>query len=196
MITGAKLWNDRSTYFRQDNNPTETMLKKMGGKWLETCGPTAAANCLAALGYDLTITCPGGWVPQPEEILEDFLNDPRNYPDMRAVRSNLDPASIPGNRVPQYYPLAVSRVFKALGNYVESHSFDALVDHLSKGMAVQLCLMTPGHYIAAVAYDDETHEVLYRDPWPERFADGNGFNRRMSATEFQANTKSFAIIYL
>jgi hypothetical protein len=172
------------------------MLKKMGAKWLETCGPTAAANCLAALGYDLTITCPGGWIPQPEEILEDFLNDPRNYSDMRAARPNLDPATIPGNRVPQYYPLAVSRVFKAQANYIEGHSFDALVDHLSKGMAVQLCLVNPGHYIAAVAYDSDTHEIIFRDPWPERFPDGNGFNRRMSATEYQANTKNFAIIYL
>lgn len=194
MILGAKLWADRDTYFTQTNNPTECMLKKMGAKWLETCGPTAAANCLAALGYNLTVTTPGGWVPQPEEVLEDFLNDPRNYPDFRTVRPGLDPASIPGNRVPQYYPLAVARVFGAQGRYIEDHSFDALADHLSKGMAAQICLINPGHYLAAVAYDDETHEIIYRDPWPARLPDGNGFNRRLTAEDC-GNVKNFYVLY-
>ncbi|MDR0556332.1 MAG: C39 family peptidase [Treponema sp.] len=63
------------------------------------------------------------------------------------------------------------------------------------GQAVQLCLVKPGHYIAAVAYDDLTREIIFNDPWPGRFPGGNGFNRRMGKAEFKGNVKPFLIVY-
>jgi hypothetical protein len=58
-----------------------------------------------------------------------------------------------------------------------------------------LCLVKPGHYIAAVAFDGGAREIIFNDPWPGRFKDGNGFNRRMGEAECKANLKPFRIVY-
>lgn len=191
----AQYWNDRSRYYTQTNNPTEEQLRKEDGQgWLETCGPTSAVNCLSALGYNLIIKCPGLYIPQPEEVLSDYLNDPANYPKLRKVRPNLDPVSIPGGRVPQYYPLAVFEVFGAKGEYIDNLSWSMLRGVLSIGSSVQICLKNPGHYLAVVHYDSASDSIVYNDSWPARVG-GNGFNCKMNKTEFDSNVKPFAVVY-
>ncbi len=196
MIHGAKFWDDRELYYVQTNNPSEQLLKKREEEgWLESCGPTAAINCLAALGYILNVYCPGSYKPQPEEILMDFFNDPRNYDELEKIRHDVDPVSFPGNRIPQYYPYAVQQVFNAIGTFVWLSGFERIVQYLTHGYAAQLCLVDPGHYIAAVAYDDTTNEIIYNDSWPDRFPDRNGYHRHMGPEEFRNNVKKFAIVY-
>ena len=192
MIRGARHWDDRSRYYVQTNNAIEELLRKSGQK-LESCGPTAAINCLAVLGYDLTVTCPGPWRPQPEDILLDYLNDPRNAEKFRGIRTDVD--QLPGNRVPQYYPLAVGEVFGARCDFAWLHSFGGLSDYLIKGYAIQICLKSPGHYLAAIAFDDESGEIIYNDPWPGRLG-GDGFNIRMGSDEYEKNIQPFALIYV
>jgi hypothetical protein len=52
MIKGVTFWNDREYYFAQPNNPTEEVLRKRSDQErLVSCGPTAAANCAAAMGF-------------------------------------------------------------------------------------------------------------------------------------------------
>jgi hypothetical protein len=194
MIYGAPYWSDRERYYSQTNNPTEEQLRKAQLKgWLETCGPTAAINCLAAMGASLDIVCPGPYRPQPEEVLADYLNDPRNYAKLRAERSDIDPVDIQGNRVPQYYAAAVADVFGYPARFVWT-SRAGVVEFLKAGYAVQICLKSPGHYLAAVAYDDATDEIIYHDSWPARVG-GDGFARRMSRAEYEINVKQFAIVY-
>jgi hypothetical protein len=193
MIYGAKYWNDPARYYKQTNNPTEALLAKMG-KGLETCGPSSAVNCLAALGYTLEVAYPGGYVPQPEEILSDYMNDPRNYPKLRAARADIDPAKMPGNRVPQYYPLSVREVFNAKAEYTYAASWDAIKKHFKAGNAVQICLEKPGHYLAGVAFDPVTDELIYHDPCPERTGKG-GRALRMGHEEYLTNVKNFCIVY-
>lgn len=196
MISGASRWNDRDTFFQQTNNPSEELLRKTGAVgWLETCGPTAAVMCMAVLGYDLTVTCPGVYRPQPEEVLSDFLNDPRNYPDLALERKDISPDRMPNNRVPQYYPLAVERVFGASALFTWVQDPVDLAKYLTQERSIQVCLETPGHYLAAVAYDDATDEIIFNDPWPERYKDRNGFNRRMGRMSMWGNLKKFAIVY-
>ena len=80
MITGAVYWNDPNKWYVQTNNPSEELLRKINKKdFLETCGPSAGVNCAAVHGFDLEIKCPGKYKPQPEEVLSDWFNDPRNY---------------------------------------------------------------------------------------------------------------------
>jgi hypothetical protein len=197
MIAGARLWNDRLSYYSQTNNPTEEILRLRGGRgWLETCGPTAAVNCLAALGVNVNIICPGGWVPQPEEILMDFLTDPRNYGDFRNLGA--DPAAAPGNEQAVLYPFAVARVFGARAEFLSTKpQFGVLIDILKAGHTLQLCLVSPGHFIAAVAFDDEAGVIIFNDPWPGRDPawKGDGFNRRMNASGYESNVKDFAVLY-
>jgi len=195
MITGAPNWSDRARYFTQTNNPTEEQLRKSGAdSWLETCGPTAAVNCLAALGVPLEIVCPGPYRPQPEEVLADFFNDPRNYDALRRERRDVNPEGIQGNRVPQYYPLAVREVFGASGRFSFGGSWASVVQLIKDGHAAQICLKSPGHYLAAVAYDDEKGEIIYHDSWPARVG-GDGFARRIGRVEYEQNVQPYIVIY-
>lgn len=194
MISGAKFWNDRDTFYIQTNNPTEQLLKKREkGGWLESCGPTAAVNCLAARGENLEIKTPGSYRPQPEEVLLDYFNDPRNKSALEGARI-LD-GEIPGNRVPQFYPIAVFEVFDVKARFCWRLSFSIVAGHIIHGSPVQICLKRPRHYIAVVAYDIVKNELIYNDSWPDRFPDKEGFNRRMTEAEFSSNVESFFIVY-
>lgn len=196
VIRGARYWEDKDRYFVQTNNPTEELLRKrVEQSRLESCGPTAAVNCLAVLGCELDVLCPGPWRPQPEEILMDWFQDPRNYERLAAIRQDVNPLATPGNRVPQYYPFAVADVFGAHADFAWAERFALIGEYLCKGYSLQLCLKNPGHFIAAVAYDDETGEIIYRDPWPERLSDRDGFNRRLDLDEFNSNVRRYVVIY-
>jgi hypothetical protein len=197
VIAGAKYWNHRERFHIQTNNATEEQLRKHGvGSWLETCGATAAVNCLAALGWDLTIRCPGPYEPQPEEVLADFLNDPASYPELRKARPDWNPEAAPGNRVADYYPRAVAAVFGARADYIPRVAYSTIVDLICAGHALQLCLMPPGHYIAAVAYDKATAEIIFHDSWPGRRKEwnGDGFARRMIGDE-EAAIQPYVVVY-
>ena len=196
MIKGVQFWNDRDCYYTQTNNPTEEILRKRSdGSWLVSCGPSAAVTCIAAMGHDVEVRCPGAYRPQSEEVLMDFFNDPRNYAALKAARPDTPPEVWHGNEVPQFYPVAVQAVFGVSAAFRWFRDFGRAAVSVQDGKAVQLCLVKPGHYIAVVAYDDEKRELIYNDPWPGRFPDGNGFNRRMGYAEYQANVKPYLIIY-
>ena len=197
MINGVQFWNDRKAYYSQSNNPTEAFLKATlndRSGWLETCGPTSAVNCLAAMGKNVEIVCPGEYRPQPEEVLMDYFNDPRNKSVLSSIRKVDD--SIPENRVPQFYPLAIYAVFMQLASFRWSLTFSDIVRHVTNGCAVQICLKVPGHYLAVVAYDTNEKELIYNDSWGERFPDGKGgWHRRMGWEEFANNVQNYFIVY-
>lgn len=196
MIKGVQFWNDRDCYYVQTNNPTEEILRKRSdGGWLVSCGPSAAVSCLSAMGYDVEVRCPGTYKPQSEEVLMDFFNDPRNYKELKQARPDTPPDVWHGNEVPQFYPVAIPAVFGVSARFEWGNNFNKITSLLTEGKAVQLCLINPGHYIAAIAYDDEAGEIIFNDPWQERFADKNGFNRRMNKVEFQINVKPFYIVF-
>jgi hypothetical protein len=202
MIKGAPFWNDRSRYYVQTNNPTEQILKKEGKDgWLESCGSTALTNCAASLGKDFTVTCPGGFQPQTDEIATGFLNDPRNFAKLVAARPDIDPSqssSPPGNRIPQYFPLAAREIFGITGKYQVCDMaayWGIVIGELLNEHPVELCLKIPGHYIAAVAYDLDVDEIIINDSWPGRFTDGlGGFNRRLTKAEIP-NLQNFIVVY-
>jgi len=197
MIKGTEKWSDSDTYYSQSNNPTEAFLKATMGtlkSWLESCGPTAAVNCLAAMGRNLRIECPGAYKPQPEEVLFDYFNDPRNLATLKEIRDL--PESIPENRVPQFYPKAVREVFGRKCEFRWGPTFGNIILHVEDGNAVQLCLKKPGHYIAVIAYDDKEKELIFNDPWGGRFKDGKGgWHRRLTQGEFLTNVQPYYILY-
>jgi hypothetical protein len=196
MITGTKFWNHRECYYVQIDNPTEEYLRKNGNKnWLVSCGASAGVTCIAAMGNDVTVRCPGQYQPQSDEVLMDYFNDLRNYDMLRNIRKDTPPETWNGNEVPQFYPAAVSAVFGVKAEFLWGNDFERIASILQSGRAVQLCLVKPGHYIAAVAYDDVKREIIFNDPWPGRFSDRNGFNRRMGEAEYKSNVKPFMIVY-
>jgi hypothetical protein len=196
-IQGCRYWNDRARYYGQENNPTEHLLKcRLDGKgWLETCGPTAAINCLAAMGVLSDWTTPGGYHPQPEQELTDYLNDPKNFSKLKAVWGSIDPEAVLGNEVAEWYPLAVREVFGLTAKFVGPLSLDSAIGHLSEGRAIQVCLVQPGHFVALVAYDFDKQEFIINDPWSGRWPDGKGWNKRMPVSEFERNLTPKSLVY-
>ena len=197
MIQGAKNWK-YGDFHSQENNPTEWLLKKFWKKvvhgYLETCGPTAAVNCLKALGYACNCTCIGEYDIQPEEILSDCMNDPRYEPKFRAVRAA---THIQGGRIPQFYPLAVKLVFNVTtAKFMWLHNWTKITGYLREGKAIQVQLKRPGHYIALVAYDEEKNEIIYKDSWGRRKGLKNkGLNERMIKTEYDKNVCNYIVVY-
>jgi len=194
---GARYAQDRSKYYVQTNNPTEAVLKVYGkGSWLVSCGPTAMVNCLAAVGYEVEIPPVGKYRPQPEEIVFDYLNDPRTLPELQAIRPlSLTEMGIGAQEVPQYYPHAAAQLFEATGIFIERIVPDDLFQCLSSGGAAQVSVH-PGHYISIVAYvgtgDDQ--KFIFHDPWPQRIG-GNGFCRTMTMSDWARQSRGWGILY-
>jgi hypothetical protein len=209
----APFWNNRDMFYTQIGNPTEEILRKihlelalkikkiLASSWiqqkvmdevqaailayLETCGPSAAVNNIAAGDlFDFT-TWPK--TSQPEEVLSDWMNDPKNYPLMKSERSDIQPGDMPCNRVPQYYPVAVKNVFNVRCSF-EWITGLKIVEELKLGRTLQACFKNPGHYIAAVHYDEDRDEIVYNDSL-------NGFGKRMRSGSFLSLIEPYAIIY-
>ncbi len=193
MIVGARYWNDRARYYSQENNSIEALLKRTGRKWLESCGPTACVTCLDVLGYDIAIRAQGVYAPQAEDVVTLAMNDPRFASTLAAIRGGVE--ALPGNRVPQYYPWAAKVVFNALALFVLPLSWTRLVDEIRSGAAVQICRIDPGHYVAAVAYDSETREIIYHDPWPSGQPDGDGFSKKLTEDEYRGRFHPWGVVY-
>lgn len=190
MISGCKLWADRRTFSVQTNNSIENLLRRWSGKdrgFLETCGPTSAVNVLDALGVPTAITSPKFASVQPEDFLTLWMNDPANRP------SNI-PDERPTNEYATAYPNAIGKVFGATVLYLEGQSFDQISAMVESGRGCMVCLVNPGHFLAVVAFDDATKELIYRDPWPNR-TQTDGFNLRMGKAEFESNVKPYVLVF-
>lgn len=200
MIKGTKLWNDRKTFSIQTNNSVEAVLRKALARlgkdrgYLETCGPTSAINILDAMGKPTAWYSPSMAMIQPEDALTLWMNNPANTSALQLVRKDIDPDDYLGNEIPQYYPHAIGACFNVGCRYLEGQNFEWVASVVSEGHGVMICLKSPGHYLAVVAYDDETKELIYRDPWPGRTGT-DGYNLRMKKTEFDTNTKNFCVVF-
>jgi hypothetical protein len=116
---------------------------------------------------------------------------------MRKVRGDVDPATIMGNEVPQWYEAAIPAVFWVRAKFFMGLSQDDIKLALSQGRGILATLIKPGHYIAIVGHDTDTQEVIYHDPWPGnrwplRYADKPGRCRRLTVEE-QANLKPYRV---
>jgi hypothetical protein len=189
-IIGTRRWNDPKVYYSQENNPAEHMLGE-----LETCGPTAAVNCLAAMDILPRWKTPGGYEPQPEQELTDFLNDPTQYLLLRSGWQGLNPSLVLGNEVAQWYPMAVHCVFGAVCRFRPTLTTEEALALLSKGRAVQVCLVNPGHFVALVAFDPDSQEFVINDPWGGRWPNKSGWNQRMTIHEFLHNTQPKFLVF-
>lgn len=188
MTKGCKFWDDPTRYCGQRDNSLEQYLFSSGQAGFETCGPTAAVNALKAIGYEIETETPGGYNPQPEDVLFLFMNDRRNWPQFQVIRPNLTPGKLPGNRVPQYYPWSIEQVFGVTDvEFLWGPTFGNVAINVTQGRAVQLC-MTKGHFVTFVAFDDSTNELVYWDPME------GGFGKRLKAADF-AQFEPYYILY-
>ncbi len=191
MIQGAKYWDNREKCSRkQSNNAIETLVPG-----LSYCGPTAAAMAHDSLCDQFAEPNPYGglWSIQKEDYSTAFFLGTGNWPMFQKIRA-LDFKIWAPNEIPQYYPYMAKMVFGMDAEYREDCTFENIAKQCWEGNACQICLIKPGHYLIAVAYDDATQEIIYNDPWPERFQNGDGFNRRLKKADFD-NIQNWYILY-
>ena len=201
MIYGQSGLNDRSKYhFIQDNNAIENFVLKLLGKvHYESCGNTAAtagAHMMSLYPEDCKIVKDGIWECQREDYLFLFLNDARNYKTFLKVRSDLEPKLYPGNRIPQYYVLALKQVFNIDSKFDWANSTDWIREIKNKNV-VMVCLKKPGHYILLTHYDTVSDEFIFNDPWAKRKGLKNGgFMERIKLKDLEKNNKGFSVTIL
>jgi hypothetical protein len=198
-IIGLPRWDNPDAYYSQTNNVVETILAKTkADRKLESCGPTAAVCILDALGALGQVMTPGGWIPQPEDLLAAWMNDPRNYDAMRRFRSDIDPSSIMGNEVPQWYEAAIPAVFGVKARFYWGSGQPEISQALRNGRGVLITLQTPGHYVGIVADDVDARQFVYHDPWPGNswpyaMAGKPGRCRRVGYAELSTNIKVYRV---
>jgi hypothetical protein len=195
----VKFAGDRSRYYSQENNAVEAFLKVLKkteglGHWTESCGPTSAVMIMDQMGFL------EDWKVKINVQLEDYLwaalNDPRNVQEFQKTRVDIVPLeTFPGNRIPQYYPVAVKIAFGVNSVYYSSLKWVDVIECVKKGQGVQIRLIDPGHFVAVTDYDEVKSELIFCDPFPNRFPDGNGFRRHMTKDEFEKNTRKDGIVY-
>lgn len=190
MIKGTKYWDNRNTFSVQTNNAHEAFLRRWSGKdrgYLELCGPTSAINVIESMGAPVECKSPVGEPIQPEDYLAAWMNTPANRP-------SYIPDERPTNEYPKAYPNAITKVFGRSCKYLEGQSFEWITSMVFGGTGCMICLKDPGHFLAVVAFDNETNELIYRDPWPNRTGT-DGFNLRMGKKEFDANVKPYVVVF-
>jgi hypothetical protein len=216
MIYGTKYWKDKTIWYVQTNN----VLEVIDDDGLSFCGTSASMTCLSSIHMpkieNIKVKL-GNYSLQKDDILGMFLNDPKNEKELFEYRK-LEEYRGHMQEVPQYYPYAIKELFKEncyyigwnfnksqvskdiiLNNQIKGKriTWDYVVYWMKKGYSLQTPLISPGHYISIVAYDSDTNELIYYDPWPNRKGLKNrGFQERMNKEKFTSNTQGYGIVYV
>lgn len=209
-MIGTLYWNDNKHFNIQTNDPVEELYRKLVNEmkqkypqlhwgYLESCGVNACANCFGATRegrviIELMTSTPGGYVQQFSHLLIGFLNDPNNYADFEKIRKDISPYAIQGNRVPQYYPFLVQRMFGIKGIFNFGIDINIFKNILNLQYPIQVCLKNPGHYIAIVAYDEINDVFIYHDSWPRNGK--SGFCEQLPANILKNVLQDFYIYYM
>jgi hypothetical protein len=194
-ILMTKYGTNEERYFTQDNNATEQIIKKKGIQlYLETCGTTSMANCIASIKDDEWLKNNFYFIKiQIEDYICDYMNDPHNYDVFKAIR-NLDYNFYFGNEIPQLYPYTAKQLFNVDAEFKNEKDFNKLIGYISNNQPIQLCFINPGHFVALVGIDTDTKELIINDPWFRHYPTG-GFNHRLSIQEYDQNINPWLIIY-
>ena len=165
MITGIKNWEMKCIRYEQTENAIEAIIKKINKEnnisvgYLESCGPSAFCTLMEGLGvFNFLIQTPTGASIQGDDFVTCYLNDPRNQ---------FEDGDRMDNRYLRSYPILAQKLFN-LRSETLATSFSATKHLLSQGNGVQLCLQDPGHFIAAIAVDEDKNCILYHDSWGTR----------------------------
>lgn len=200
MILGQEGLDKRNIYyFKQTNNVIESFTKKKyKKKYLESCGNTSATmgSCMMSKNpLDIEVAKNGIWQCQPEDYLFLHMNDEKNYKKFLAVRKLDLKNKYPGNRVPQYYPVALDEVFNIKCEFVWKATKNYWINTIRNKNVIMICLRKPGHYILLHNFDTSTEEFIFSDPWSSRKGLKNkGFFERITYDILRKNTQGFSIV--
>ena len=198
MITGVKNWNDRSVRYEQNENATESIIKKVLREngitkkgWLESCGASAFCTIMEAMGFLTEADYPvlNGETIQFDDWIMMYMNDPKR--DRIFLKGTTF-----DNHVFRNYPKLAEKLFPTCVPVYKHWDWKDITAEITKGHGAQICLKNPSHYIAGLAYNDIEDVILYSDSWTGRKDLVNGgWHEKLTKEDYDDNTFSSSVVY-
>jgi hypothetical protein len=213
-IYGAKNWNLKardgsSIFFAQTRSCFEHVLyadhiaQYSDGdfvKALETCSMHSAVNALLACfpgdPESIVVGPPGGsaQIRLPDYLMA-YVNTPSHFQEFSTILPGVDLSKVEVNEYRQIIPYAMRQVFGSPAVAVQGHTKDSVIGLLKQGKALEVGLVHPKHFVAILAYDDQSDEFIYCDPDDRRHPDGNWQNARCKYGEGDGNWTDIIIVH-
>jgi hypothetical protein len=174
MISGTYNWNNQNIRYDQKIRIIEKFLADLKTSkkldfWLESCNVCACACAVEAVGASWKSNLPsinGDFILSQADLLFDYIYS-ASYGKWRDD-------GICENEVPEHLAAAIGAMSTA---HAELHTFTTAAEAaaemkgaVQKGHAAVFSYLTDygsGHYIVAVAFDDETNEFICYDSWAD-----------------------------
>lgn len=181
--------------YDQTRNAVEAIKRKIlheyniNTGYLESCGASAFSTLMEGLGY-LTekdyFRFPCGETIQMDDAHMIWLNDDNRgkyYFEM-------------DNRYPDPYIDMARECYGCPAYIAQGASFDNTVFLIGDGHGVQLCLKSPGHWIAVIDYDSRTGDLIFHDSWGNRPGlKNNGLFEHMGRADWANVQPGTVIVY-
>lgn len=172
MIIGAINWNYRTIRYNQEKRVIEKFLAdikitKQATYWLESCNVCACACAVEAIGAKWRCSLPmidNKPIISQADLLFDYI-----YSD---VYGKYKKDGVCENEVPEHLTAAIEALSESKAElktfFTTTDTVESMKAQLKKGHACVFSYLTDyqsGHYIVAVAYDDEVDSFICYDSW-------------------------------
>jgi len=199
MINGILHWNNKNIRYSQNKNASDNMIKKVLSEnniltkynWLEMCGISAFCTIIEGMGFIIEKDYPDvlGLGIQLDDYLAMFMNDPKND-HIFSGGNTFD------NRVMRNYKTLFAMMFKYGIAVYSEWTWESLTAEIFKGNGALICKKKPGHYVAAIAYDNKKDIILTSDPNSESiYLKHGGWHEEITKEEFELNIHKWAIVF-
>src|SRR5574344_397818 len=191
MIRGAYNWNNQNIRYNQENRIIEKFLadlkyaKKLDF-WLESCNVCACACSVEAVGATWKSNLPainGSYILTQADLLFDYIYS--------STYGKWSRDGVCENEVPEHLTAAINAMSTAkaeLHTYLSAaETVEAMKEAVNTEHAAVFSYLTDygsGHYIVAVAFDDETNEFICYDSWSENKHCKNGGAKERYTIDF------------
>ncbi len=190
-VQGIKYWDTPSIRYDQTENSFESFTEKLLARYhvhvgnLVSCGASACATLAEGMGWLDPNDYPqiNGKSIQFDEYIIAYMNDPRN-------EFTSDPLVF-DNEIIKNYVKVVEDLFKQKAVYRRDLNFKNVAANLVIGQGVQLCMIDPGHFVSAIAYDHSDNTIIYLD---SRELPG-AIYKKFTPYDFK-NIMKYGIVYL
>ena len=198
MIYGVKYWNKTGLRYTQNNDSVEAIIKKIVAEklnklksklpvvyhkmidelmgYLESCSSNSFCIILEGIGVIVKELREFGLKVQWSDFFTNHANDPE-------YDSEYNNGLTMDNRDLHTW----EKIAKKMGletRYIREPQFTDIATELMFGHGVMINF--PGHYCAAIAYDGDTKEIIYMNPWNGDPRNKNGgTNERINAAEWK-----------
>jgi len=190
-VQGIKYWNTPSIRYDQTENSFESFTEKLLARYhvhvgnLVSCGASACATLAEGMGWLRPEDYPqiNGKSIQFDDFIMAYMNDPRN-------NFTQDPLVFDNEIIKNYVDL-IRDLFGKESVYRRNINFKNTASNLCMGNGVQLCMIDPGHFVSAIAYDHKDNTIIYLD---SRKLPGSIY-KKLTPDCFK-NIMSYGIVYL